>query len=256
MTLHLPALQAFRLIPSLSSSVCHFSISSALAGKSPTEIPKKPLTPWVTFYAKNFPAFKKSYPDLPTGEVMRKVSHEWAKVTEEDKSKLKTLFLKETEIYVANMAKVPKELIENAKAVKKTKRIEKQNAQEKKKLKDLLASLNKPKRPISPYLLFCQDIRPRLSANGLFGTEIVRTMAVEWNQADTKTKELFEKKNEELFSKYEKELERWSRKMHEEGRDEEIAMAQSKVDKIRKNAKDESIEEIAKAVKKSKGVKE
>eukprot|EP00092_Neocalanus_flemingeri_P015179 GFUD01016396.1.p1 GENE.GFUD01016396.1~~GFUD01016396.1.p1 ORF type:complete len:189 (+),score=65.62 GFUD01016396.1:79-567(+) len=144
------------------------------------------------------------------------------------------------------MAKVPKELIENAKAVKKTKKNEKQNTQEKKKLKDLLASLNKPKRPISPYLLFCQDIKPRLSTD-LSGTDRARKMGVEWNQADTKTKELFEKKSEELVLKYEKELESWNRKMHEEGRNEEIAMAQSKVAKMRKTADEGKNAEIAKA---------
>eukprot|EP00092_Neocalanus_flemingeri_P075483 GFUD01093500.1.p1 GENE.GFUD01093500.1~~GFUD01093500.1.p1 ORF type:complete len:267 (+),score=84.77 GFUD01093500.1:81-881(+) len=247
MTFHISTMQGCRLIPCLSSSLRHFSISSALTVKSPTEIPKKPNTPWVNFYVKNLPTFKKSYPDLPTTEVMRKVSHEWAKVPEQDKSKLKTLFQKEKETYAAKMAKVPEELIENVKAVKKTKKIERQNTQEKKELKDLLASLNKPKRPLSAYLLFCQDIRPRLTADGLVGTEIVRKMAVEWKQANTRNKELFEKKNEELVSKYVKELERWSKKMHEEGRNEEIVMAQSKVAKMRKTADEGKNAEIAKA---------
>merc|ERR1719350_806604 len=118
-------LQTVRSVPSLSSSFRHLSLTSTIsAQKSGTvELPKKPRTPWVNFYTKNLSVYKKSNPTLSTPELMRKLSGEWAKVPEKDKSKMQEFYKKENEAYKAEMAEVPQGQLDNIKAAKKLKNI-------------------------------------------------------------------------------------------------------------------------------------
>ena len=58
-------------------------------------------------------------------------------------------------------------------------------------------------------------------------------MGEEWNNANVKIKELYEKKWKVQAETHGKQLEKWSLKMQEEGRNEEIALVQLKVNKAR-----------------------
>ena len=256
MNLHLSARQAFRSHPSLSSSLRQLSLSYSLLEKSPIDLPKKPPTPWINYYSQNYQPYKKSFPDLTTPELMRKISQDWAKVPSEEKSKLQALYHKQKEVYATKLAEVPQDQIDEAKAVKKAKQMEKQDKEiekqaklnEKQTLKDkksaeselknLLTSLKKPKRPVSSYILYCMDRRPKLP-DSLSATEKVKQMAEEWRESDRKTRERYEKKNKELVEMYEEELDSWSMRMHKEGKTEDIARAQTKVMQLRKSAKDQ-----------------
>ena len=242
------ALQTFRSVPSLSSSFRHLSLSpNILADKAVTvELPKKPRTPWINFYTKNFPVFKKSFPTLTNPELMHKISKEWANVPNADKSKLQEFYKKEKEAY---MAEVPHEQIDNIKAPKKLNQMKKENKDiekqtrvsmklAKSELQNLLTSLDKPKRPLSSFLLYSMEKRPTLSTT-LSSSEKMKLMGEEWRQAGKQTKAVYEKKNTELVENYKVDMDRWSMKMQEEGMDEEIAMAQMRLAKAKKDEKDE-----------------
>jgi len=224
---------------SISSSFRFLSISPIFHEKFSTDgFPKKPPTPWINFYSNNYPAYRKSFPDLSTPELMRKISSEWSKVPEAEKSRLQALYLKEKENYAVKLAQVPQEMVDKAKDSKKSKHLGKQKKSAEAELKSLFEKLKKPKKPLSAYMLYTMDRRPKLSAN-LSSTEKVKQMAAEWRQLSKQTKELYERKNKELLVKYEEDLEKWSMKMFEEGKNEEIAAIQSKVIKIEKSVKNQ-----------------
>jgi len=233
-------LQTFRSLPSLSS-FRHISLSSSISGKKSdtVEVPKKPRTPWVNFYTKNLPVFKKSYPTLSTPELMSKISNEWAKVPEKDKSKMQEFYKKENEAYKAEMAEVPQGHLDNIKAAKKLKNIKASVTTAKSELEKLQTSLGKPKRPLTSYLLYVAEKRPSLSTT-LSNQEKIKVLAAEWKKASAKTKAAYEDKYKESVEKYNKDLESWSVKMHEDGMSEEISTAQMRLAKARKAEKDEA----------------
>jgi len=229
-------------ISTLSASFRYFSLSSSLSvakfGKD--EFPKKPNTPWINYYTKSLPACKQSFPHLSTGEHMRKISTDWKKLPENEKGKFQAIYENEKLVYAKKLESVPKEVLEERKRSKRVENNDKQIMKDKRsaeaQLKNLLTSLNKPKKNLASYLLYCKDRRPQL-ASSLSSTDKVKQMAEEWNNVNSKTKELYEKKQKVLAEKYEKELEKWSIKMHKEGKNEEIAMAQMRVNETRKIAK-------------------
>ena len=63
------------LLPRLTPymyNIRQFSISSCLLKSSgEVEIPKRPLTPWSSYYASNFPEVKARNPTLRSAEIMR-----------------------------------------------------------------------------------------------------------------------------------------------------------------------------------------
>ena len=224
----------------LSASFRHISLSSSLsvAKLEKKDLPKRPSTPWVKYYTQNFPSSKISFPYLSTGELMKKISIDWKKLPEKEKGKFQELYENEKLLYAEKLASMPKEVIEDRKESKRLEKSDKQVMKNKRsaeeELRNLLTSLDKPKRGAgsSSFFLYCKDRRPQL-ANSLSNTDKVK-MGEEWNNANVKIKELYEKKWKVQAETHGKQLEKWSLKMQEEGRNEEIALAQIKVNKARK----------------------
>jgi len=227
----------------LSASFRHLSLSSSLSVSKleKEDLPKRPSTPWVRYYTQNFPSSKVSFPYLSTGELMKKISIDWKKLPEKEKGKFQEIYENEKLLYAKKLASMPKEVIEDRKESKKLEKSDKQAMKNKRsaeeELRTLLTSLDKPKRGAgsSSFFLYCKDRRPQLG-NSLSNTDKVKQMGEEWNNANVKIKELYEIKWKVNAETHEKELEKWSQKMQEEGRNEEIALAQIKVNKARKIA--------------------
>ena len=53
----------------------HFS-----AAPAPVEIPKKPNTPWVSFFKANLPEYRKNNPGAKVSDLMSKMGEEWKKL--------------------------------------------------------------------------------------------------------------------------------------------------------------------------------
>merc|ERR1712083_1149203 len=121
--------------------------------------------------------------------------------------------------------KVPQHKLEDLKIARKLKQTEKEVRVSKQERKNLLISLNKPKKPLSSFLLYTIDRRPQLPTN-LKPVEKTAKMAKEWRDANKQLKDFYEKKQAELAKKHEKDLEKWNMKMHKEGKLEEIAEAE------------------------------
>ena len=61
----------------LAGAKLHFSSAS------PAEIPKKPITPWISFFKTNLPEYKKKHPGVKVSDLMSKMSEEWKKLPAE-----------------------------------------------------------------------------------------------------------------------------------------------------------------------------
>ncbi|CAF2501818.1 unnamed protein product [Rotaria sp. Silwood2] len=66
---------------------------------------------------------------------------------------------------------------------------------------------NAPRKPLSAYMLFSADERPKLKASGLDNfIEISKALGAAWKQADSKAKAHYEKEHEREKIRYENEL--------------------------------------------------
>ncbi|CAF1325442.1 unnamed protein product [Rotaria magnacalcarata] len=76
----------------------------------------------------------------------------------------------------------------------------------------LTKDANAPKKPLSAYILFSADERPKLKATGLDNfAEMSKALAAAWKQVDAKTKAHYEKEHEQEKIRYENELKEYQK---------------------------------------------
>jgi len=223
----------------LSNSFRSLSISPGMYGRVSVDgIPKRPPSPWSSYFAKSVPSIKKKFPEMDGPALLKVASSEWAKVPEVQKSRFQALYQKEKNNYNSQLAQVPKEKMDQFKAAKKLKQLEKKKKLAEEELKNFLTRMKKPKRPTSVFFLYVAARMPNLPEN-LKVTEKVKVISTEWNAMDAKTKELYEDKSKEKRTKYATAYERWNRRMNKEDRDVEIALLRKKVLLIKKEIKEQ-----------------
>ncbi|CAF0798723.1 unnamed protein product [Rotaria sp. Silwood1] len=71
---------------------------------------------------------------------------------------------------------------------------------------------NAPRKPLSAYMLFSADERPKLKASGLDNfIEMSKALGAAWKQADLKTKAHYEKEHQQEKVRYENELKEYEK---------------------------------------------
>jgi len=216
------------LLPKLTSYVCNIrqlSLTSCFLKASPIvkgELPKKPPSPWSSYYATKFPEVKGKNPHLATTEIMRIISGNWKGVSEAEKNRLQDIYEVEKKMYLDKLEKVPVEILQKVKEGKKETRALKKGKNAAKDLKKLNEELEKPKRNLNPYLLYAQDRRPNLAAT-MKGKEKVKIIAQEWRDLPTEMREKYEMKAQQDKERYMRAKELWSAKLVENGGEEQIS---------------------------------
>jgi hypothetical protein len=89
---------------------------------APTEVPKKPNTPWLNYYTSNFPSYQKAFPELKIGQLMKKVAADWKTVPEEQKMMMKKSYDVEKEKWHKQMEAVPESVKEAAVSARRNKK--------------------------------------------------------------------------------------------------------------------------------------
>lgn len=220
----------------LVSGVRHLSLAPSLLQAKNIEVPKKPATPWVNYFRTQMPEFKKSNPNLAVPEIMRKISVAWGQVSEQEKSKLQAMYLKEKEMYQRKLAKVPEDVLANAKASKDRKKASKQKESAANELKALYEKTKKPSRNVSAYLFFAQDKRSQLPAN-MTPTEKMKKLGLDWSNASESVRRQYEQKASQDLARYQRDLEAWQKKIEKDGTEQIISELQQKVSELKKRAR-------------------
>ena len=122
------------------------------------------------------------------------------------------------------MEMLPPEAVEKALQEKQDKKV----AAVTQELKKLLKSLEKPKRPLSGYLLYVEAQRPKLPS-GISPTAAIKQFSREWNALPVDKKAPFEAKKDLLKTEYEKAMKIWNAKMVKEGKMEQVNALQEKL---------------------------
>jgi len=226
-----------RMTP-MVSGIRHLSLTPAMMKTAESgAMPKKPATPWSNFYAAQLPHYKKQFPNLRISDLMKKISQGWKEVSDEEKKKLQFIYEKEKEVYSQKMAKVPDAVLSSAKAVKATKKVDKEKRSVKEELKMILEETKKPKRNLSAYLMYCNDVRSGLPAS-MSPTEKIKKMATDWNNASDALKEKYASKQQKDSDRYAKELAAWNKRIEKDGLKDEIALLEEKISMLNRKSKE------------------
>lgn len=202
-------------------------VSSARNLASATQIPKKPRSPWVDYFVSNYPAVKKTHPDLKTApQVMKKMSADWKLLPSSQKASLTFSYKASMARWQQEMAMVPVETQEAALQEKRGIKAAKLGRTAVAELSSLLASLGKPVQPPSSFFLFLGERRPALRGSP---TDNVRQMTQEWGRMGLAEKEVFSKKALAMKADYEKEKVKWTKRMEKQGKMPAIQEAEERV---------------------------
>ena len=68
--------QLYRMTP-LVSGMRHLSVSSSMTAAASQEMPKRPASPFASFYKSQIGSYKKSYPNLAIPDLMRKIRYKY-----------------------------------------------------------------------------------------------------------------------------------------------------------------------------------
>jgi len=191
-------------------------------------VPKRPSGPFAQFVSEEFGKVKKKYPAMNTPAIMKQLGQDWAKVPQGKKESLVSKFEAELVKYQKQMALLPPEAMEKAMQEKQDKKV----AATSRELKKLLTSLDKPKKPLSGYLLFVEAQRPKLP-KGLSSTAAIHRIATEWRALPEAKKAPFEAKRDLLKAEHEKAMKTWTAKMEREGKMEQVNVLQEKLSALK-----------------------
>jgi len=208
-------------------NIRQFSISSCLLKSSgEVEIPKRPLTPWSSYYASNFPEVKARNPTLRSAEIMRILSGNWKGVSEMEKGRLQDIYMEEKKKYRAKLDNLPEEVIKKAKEEKKEEKKEKTlNKKSAAAASDLLKvyeELNKPKKNRSAYIYFSVDKRSSLPES-MKAADKIKAIAKAWNDLPENARNKYEAKAAKDKERYKQEMAVWKAKIKQDGSAQQIS---------------------------------
>lgn len=220
------------------TSLRQISVSPSVLKSTPAiEMPKKPSTPWVQYFQAKMPEFKKNYPDMRQPDVMRKISESWAQVNEKEKEKFQFIYAKQKEIYQQKIAKLSEDVISSNKATKAQKRVTKSKKSAADELKQLLEETKKPKKPLTAYLLFSMDCRPKLP-NTMSSQEKLKKIGNDWQNASDSVKDDYLAKQKANLDRFQTDLTAWNLRVEKMGYADKIAALQAKVSMLKKKSKE------------------
>jgi len=224
----------------LSLSFRNLAISKPQSNE-PAGVPKKPNTPWITYYASNYPTYKKAHPNMAVGEIIKLISNEWKKVPEGKKSVMMATYQKEKLKWNKQMESVSQEAKDSTLTAKRSKKALSEMRTAQTDLKELLTRLGKPKKPLTSYMIYTEERRPALPQD-MLPTVKAKQMGEEWKKMTPKQKEPFEKKAAIAKDEHEKAMKRWNNKMEKEGQMFQIEAATARLTQWKNKAKDLKVE--------------
>ena len=178
--------------------------------------PKPPLNCYMEYALEERSEVLKDLGQVSSKEVGKEIGSRWKKLTEEEKQKYVVKSKKNQEIY-----KVEKQNYEKNKPVELTPSSDTSMNQKKKKKHPLA-----PKLPLSSYMEFAKEQRPRVLADigNLSVTEVGKEMGRQWQKLGDLEKKVYEDKYRENRAKYKIEMEAFDIILAEEQDDSSLEL--------------------------------
>ncbi|KAL1494064.1 hypothetical protein ABEB36_009722 [Hypothenemus hampei] len=177
--------------------------------------PKKPLSAFFRYLNEHRVSTTKANPSFPLCEVVKAISEKWKQLDQETRDKYATEAAMEQEKYNEQIVRYLAVLTpEQRKALKEFDTV-KRESKKKRKIKKDSKLEGRPKRPLSSFGLYVQDMHVKL---GKTVSELLAEMKIKWTSLPDADKQKYQDIYLQNKEQFEKDLAQWESKMIEKGK--------------------------------------
>lgn len=178
--------------------------------------PKRPLNPFIQYCLSIKNTLQKEYPNYTYSDIVKKASKQWAQVEPKVKENLRKQYMEQHLIYKQKLQDYENSITWDQKALVNEQLIKKEHEWEKNQVKQKLAELGKPKRPLSAFFLFLQNKQDSKDPQVLY-KDWVNNVSKEWKNMTKEAKEKYVAEATQLRDKYKIDLKKWEKNMIQAG---------------------------------------
>lgn len=178
--------------------------------------PKKPLNAFMLYFLSVKDKLHKEYPNCTQKDMLKKVAEQWAQVDPTVKQNLQKQYTEQHSVYKQKLMDYKNSITDDQQMLIRKELIKQEHALEKSQIKQKLAELGKPKRPLSVFVLFLQDNR-MLKDSKVPQKDWMRNMSKEWKNLTIEAKNKYSAEAARLLEKYKTETKKWEENMIQEG---------------------------------------
>ncbi|XP_029164384.1 transcription factor A, mitochondrial isoform X2 [Nylanderia fulva] len=172
--------------------------------------PKKPLNAFMQYFLSVKDKLHKDYPNYTQKELLKKVAEQWTQVESGVKENLQKQYMEQLSVYKQKLMDYKNSITDDQQMLIKKELIKKEHALERSQVKQKLAELGKPKRPLSAFLLFMQNNRKDSQVSQ---QDWMKILSTEWKNLTMEAKNKYIVEAAQLTEKYKTEVKKWEENM-------------------------------------------
>ncbi|XP_063244186.1 transcription factor A, mitochondrial [Bacillus rossius redtenbacheri] len=173
--------------------------------------PKRPLTPFFRFMAQQRPAYQQKHPDLKITEITKLLARQWEAVQEAERRRLEEDFKRDMAQYTAAVARYEGVLTDAQRDELQQARELTLDSRNRRRLKKKMKDLGKPKKPLSPFLVFVKGKASERKEES-FG-DWQKQMGAQWALLTDEQRARYTEQFRREMEAYRKELREWEERM-------------------------------------------
>jgi len=220
-----------RSVTALSAGFRQLCVSGIqLGGGSGVAPVKRPGNAYMAYVQQNLQTVKQRNPHLKHKEAIVVIGNKWNSLTDAQKEPFKKAFQTQLDAYKKEMSKLTDVQLDELDRERKEKRMLRKQKRLTRELKELME--DKPANPPMAINLYVAEAFQKI--NGTAKEKLVKASGT-WKSLTEKERAVYEKKSQSLKDEYKKEMDVWTKKIKEDGRESEIGALKEKISALKKN---------------------
>ncbi|XP_070161922.1 transcription factor A, mitochondrial [Polyergus mexicanus] len=178
--------------------------------------PKKPLNAFIQYFLSIKDQLHKEYPNRTQKDILKKVAEQWTQVDPTIKQNFQKQYMEQQSVYKQKLMDYKNSITDDQQMLIQNQLIKKEHALERSQIKQKLADLGKPKRPLTAFFLFMQDNK-MLKDSQVSQKDWMKNISKEWKNLTIEAKNKYIAEAARLSEIYKTDIKKWERNMIQEG---------------------------------------
>lgn len=178
--------------------------------------PKKPLNAFIQYFLSIKEQLHKEYPNCTQKDILKKVAEQWTQVDPTIKQNFQKQYMEQQSVYKQKLMDYKNSITDDQQMLIQNQLIKKEHALERSQIKQKLADLGKPKRPLTAFFLFMQDNK-MLKDSQVSQKDWMKNISKEWKNLTMEAKNKYTAEAVRLTEKYKTDIKKWEKNMIQEG---------------------------------------
>ncbi|KAL6447875.1 hypothetical protein ACFW04_000155 [Cataglyphis niger] len=189
--------------------------------------PKKPLNVFMQYFLSIKDQLHKEYPNYTQKDIVKKAAEQWTQVEPTIKQNFQKQYMEQQSVYKQKLMDYKNSITDDQRMLIQKQLIKKENALERSQIKQKLADLGKPKRPLTAFFLFVQDNK-MIKDSQISQSNWMRNMSKEWKNLTMEAKNKYTAEAAQLLEKYKTDIKKWEENMIQKGHQDLLKSTQFK----------------------------